>query len=144
MEEEEHRLPAEWSSIFGKPSTLHGCTSLTTESSFSQIQDMVIAMADRFPGGRLVFDAVGKFGREKLMKGTLKNMGMKDISGLFYVIDESELKDLSPKVKLNTKKSYMQGYYPLNDPNIKGIHHFLAKLCDNLAKMYVYRMEFTA
>ena len=44
---------------------------------------MVVAMADRFPGGRLVFDAVGKFGRDKLMKGTLKNMGMNDVSGLF-------------------------------------------------------------
>jgi hypothetical protein len=44
---------------------------------------MVIAMADQFPGGRLVFDAVGKFGRDVLMKGTLKNMGMNDVSGPF-------------------------------------------------------------
>ena len=107
-----------------------------------QIKDMVIAMADRFPGGRLVFDAVGKFGRDKLMKGTLKSMGMDDVSGLFYVEDASELEGWSAKVKLISKKSYMQGYYKLDDPNIKGIHRFLAKLCGNLAKMYIYRMEF--
>ena len=108
-----------------------------------QIRDMVVAMADTFPGGRLVFDAVGKFGRDVLMKGTLKNMGMKDVSGLFYVNDESELEGWSPKVKLVTKKSYMQGYYKLDDPNIKGSHRFLARLCDSLAKMYIYQMEFT-
>ena len=108
-----------------------------------QVKDMVIAMADQFPGGRLVFDAVGKFGRDVLMKGTLKNMGMNDVSGLFYVNDESNLRDWSSKAKLMTKKSYMQGYYKLDDPNIRGIHRFLAKLCDNLAKMYIYQMEFS-
>jgi O-methyltransferase involved in polyketide biosynthesis len=109
-----------------------------------QIKDMVVAMAEKFPGGRLVFDAVGKFGRDVLMKGTLKNMGMNDVSGLFYVNNASDLEGWSPKVKLVTRKSYMQGYYKLDDPNIKGIHRFLAKLCDSLAKMYVNRMEFTA
>ena len=108
----------------------------------AQIRDMVTAMAERFPGGRLVFDAVGKFGRDKLMKGTLKSMGMEDVSGLFCVEDASELESWSPKIRLISKKSYMQGYYRLDDPNIKGIHRFLAKLCDRLAKMYVYRMEF--
>lgn len=56
---------------------------------------MTIAMADRFPGGRLVFDAVGKFGRDVLMKGTLKNMGMKDTSGLFFVNSVSDLEILN-------------------------------------------------
>ena len=108
-----------------------------------QIKNMVIAMAEKFPGGRLVFDAVGKFGRDKLLKSTLKSMGMNDVSGLFYVNDTSELKGWSKKAKLMSKKSYMQGYYKLDDPNIKGIHRFLAKLCDSLAKMYIYRMDFS-
>ena len=69
-------------------------------------------------------------------------MGMNDISGLFYVNKSSQLENWSPKVKRVTKKSYMQGYYKLDDPNIKGIHRFLTKLCDGLAKMYIYRMEF--
>ena len=67
---------------------------------------------------------------------------MNDISGLFYVNDRSELEGWSPKVKLMTKKSYMQGYYKLDDTNIKGIHRILATLCDRLAKMYIYQMEF--
>lgn len=107
-----------------------------------QIKSMVIAMAEKFPGGRLVFDTVGKFGRDVLMKGTLKNMGMNDVSGLFYAGSEKDLEGWSPKVKLVTRKSYMQGYYSLNDPNIKCIHRFFAKLCDNMAKEYINRMEF--
>jgi len=107
-----------------------------------QIKDMVIAMADKFRDGRLVFDAVGKFGRDKLMKGTLKSMGMNDVSGLFCVDEVSELEGWSNKIKLTSKRSYMQGYYKLEDPNIKGIHLFLSKLCDRLAKMYIYRMDF--
>ena len=70
-------------------------------------------------------------------------MGMNDVSGLFYVNDTSELEGWSKKAKLMSKKSYMQGYYKLDDPNIKGIHRFLAKLCDSLAKMYIYRMDFS-
>ena len=108
-----------------------------------QIRSMVVAMADKFPGGKLVVDTVGKFGLDVLMKGTLKNMGMNDVSGLFYVNDERDLEGWSYKVKLVSRKSYMQGYFSLDDPNIKGIHRFLAKLCDNLAKMYINRMEFT-
>lgn len=108
-----------------------------------QIKNMVIAMAEKFPGGRLVFDAVGKFGRDKLLKSTLKSMGMNDVSGLFYVNDTSELEGWSKKAKIMSKKSYMQGYYKLDDSNIKGIHRFLAKLCDSLAKMYIYRMDFS-
>ena len=76
------------------------------------------------------------------MKGTLKNMGMKDTSGLFFVNSVSDLEGWSPKVKSVTRKSYMQGYYKLEDPNIKGIHRFLAGLCDSMAKMYIYRMDF--
>lgn len=109
-----------------------------------QIRNMVIAMADKFPGGRLVFDTVGKFGRDVLMKGTLKNMGMmNDISEYFYVSDAKDLEGWSDKVRLVSRKSYMQGYYKLDDPNIKGIHRFMAKLCDVLAKMYINRLEFS-
>ena len=109
-----------------------------------QIRNMVIAMADKFPNGRLVFDTVGKFGRDVLMKGTLKNMGMmNDISEYFYVSDAKDLEGWSDKVRLVSRKSYMQGYYKLDDPNIKGIHRFMAKLCDVLAKMYINRLEFS-
>lgn len=128
--------------INGKEGTIFYAAGVFHYFTHKQIKDMVIAMANKFPNGRLVFDAVGKFGRDKLMKGTLKSMGMNDVSGLFCVDNISELEGWSNKIKLASKRSYMQGYYKLEDPNIKGIHLFLAKLCNSLAKMYIYRMDF--
>ena len=55
--------------IFYAAGVLH---YFTTE----QVRSLAAAMAEKFPGGRLVFDTVGKFGRDVLMKGTLKNMGI--------------------------------------------------------------------
>lgn len=107
-----------------------------------QIKEMVVAMADSFPGGRLVFDTVGKFGRDVFMRGVLKNMGMDNFAGLFYAKDARDLEGWSDKVRLVARKSYMQGYYKLDAPNIKGIHRFFAGFCDNVAKMYINRMEF--
>lgn len=109
----------------------------------SQVKRMVITLADRFPGGRLVFDTVGRFGRDVLMKGTLKRWGMHDISGLFCINRPQQLETWSPKVRLASRKSYMQGYYRLDDPHVRPIHRFLAGLCDRLAKMYINRLEFT-
>lgn len=116
--------------IFYAAGVLH---YFTTE----QVRSLAAAMAEKFPGGRLVFDTVGKFGRDVLMKGTLKNMGINDVSGLFYAEGPADLTDWSPKVRLATRKSYMQGYYSLDDPGIKGIYRFLSGLCDRLAKMYI-------
>jgi len=106
-----------------------------------QIRSMVLAMVDKFPGGRLVFDSVGKFGRDKLMKKTIEAAGMTDVGGLFCVKDDSDLEGWSDKITVS-RKSYMKGYYPLEDPNIKGIHKFLAMLCDKMAKMMINRMDF--
>ena len=69
-------------------------------------------------------------------------MGMDNFSGLFYAKDACDLEGWSDKVRLVARKSYMQGYYKLDAPNIKGIHRFFAGFCDNVAKMYINRMEF--
>lgn len=107
-----------------------------------QIKKMVIAMAENFPGCILVFDTAGKFARDKLMKFKLKKFGINDVSGLFCISKENELKGWSDKIVLSSRKSYMNGYYALDDPNIRPMHKFLAKLCDSLAKMYINRFEF--
>ena len=111
--------------------------------STNQVKNLTTTLADRFPVGRLVFDTVGKFGRDVLMKGTLRNWGIHDISGLFCIDRPDQLEGWSPKVRLTSRKSYMQGYYQLDDPDIKPIHRYLAGLCDKLAKMFINRMEFT-
>ncbi len=106
-----------------------------------QVRKMVVAMSERFPGAWLVFDAVGKFGRDVLMKKTLQKMGMNNISALFCVRNEDDLDHWSDSIRLVSRKSFMQGYYKLDDPNIRPVHRFLAMLCDHAAKMYIYKLE---
>lgn len=128
--------------IDGSAGTIFYAAGVFHYFTTAQIKAMTVALADRFPGGRLVFDAVGRFGRDVLMKGTLKNMGIKDVSGHFCVESPKDLEGWTPKARLATAKSYMQGYYSLKDPHIRPVHRFLAMLCDRLAKMVIYRMDF--
>ena len=99
-------------------------------------------MAELFPGGRLIFDTVGKMGYKMMMKAVLKNHGMKDFGDLFYTGDP--LKDLSSwseKIKVSVR-GYMLGYFDMKAPGVKGIHRFLAKLSDKTMKMNIVKMEF--
>lgn len=36
----------------------------------------------------------------------------------------------------------MLGYFPMDDPNITGIHRLLAKIGDRLMKMQIVRVDF--
>ena len=36
----------------------------------------------------------------------------------------------------------MLGYYDIKSPNIHFIHRLLAKICDNVMKMYINKMDF--
>lgn len=106
-----------------------------------QIKRMVLAMTEKFPGGRLVFDTVGPFGRDVLMKKMLKKKGMTDIKGLFCVKSDEELRAWSDKIRVS-RRGYMQGYYPLRDPHIKRLHKALAHIGDHWVRMSIYRLDF--
>ena len=108
-----------------------------------EVKKIVLKMAELFPGGKLIFDTVGKMGYKMMMKAVLKNHGMKDFGDLFYTGDP--LRDLSPwseKIKVSVR-GYMLGYYDMKAPGVKGIHRFLAKLSDKAMKMNIVKMEFS-
>ncbi len=53
----------------------------------AEVKDLVRKLAEKYPGGRLIFDTVGKLGLKLMMSKTLKNMGIDKVDGLFYVDD---------------------------------------------------------
>ncbi len=107
----------------------------------AQVYIIIEKFAKVFKGGRFVFDAVGKFGRDVAMKKTLQNLGVKDVSGYFCVSDpEKDLADLPTNIRVSSK-DYMRGYYNLKEYNISGFHCFLSKVGDGLMKMKIYRLE---
>lgn len=107
----------------------------------NEVRTLVLELSKRYTGGCLVFDTVGKFGLKLMMSKVLKNMGIDDVEGLFYVNNPQKELNWSEKIKL-TSKGYMLGYYDMKSPNIHFFHHLLARISDKMMKMSINRMDF--
>ena len=106
----------------------------------TQAQALASELARRFPDGRLVFDTMGKLGK-KLMRATFKNFGMDNYDDRLFVEDITEVEAWVPTAHMSSR-GYMLGYYNMDDPAVTRLHRFLARLCDNMVKMRIVRMDF--
>lgn len=106
-----------------------------------EVKKMVLELSQRYPKGCLVFDSVGKFGIKLMMKKILKNMGIDDVEGLFYLDNPNKELNWSDKIKVSSK-GYMLGYYDMKSPGITFDHRLLAKIADKMMRMSVNRMDF--
>lgn len=106
-----------------------------------EVKALVLELSKRYSKGRVVFDSVGKFGLKMMMSKVLKNMGIKNIEGLFYLNNPRQELNWSENIKV-TSKGYMLGYYDMKSPNIRFSHRFLARIGDSIMKMSVNRMDF--
>ncbi len=107
-----------------------------------EVKALVQAMAEAFPGGKLVFDAAGKTAVKMISKTWLKGAKIQDVGAYFSVSDaRKDLSGWSPKIKVSSR-GYMLGYQSLNDPSVKGFFRFLAKVGDNMMKMQIVRIDF--
>lgn len=111
--------------------------------SFDQACDLTRALAERFPGGRLVFDAVGKLGQRMMMRTVLRNFDMGEFTDLLYVSGPEDIAAWSDKIRVSAR-GYMLGYYPMDDPGITWRHRLLARIADKTMNMQIYRIEFMA
>ena len=103
-----------------------------------------MVMANRCPGGRLVFDAAGKRAVKIMLKTWVKDAGITSIADYFSV--DSVEKDLLPWMTnaAVSNRGYMLGYNDLRDPSVPGAFRLLAKIADGFMKMQIIRMDFTA
>ena len=107
----------------------------------NKVKKLVLELSDRYPGGSLVFDSVGKFGLKLMMSKILKKVGIKDVEGFFYL--DNPQKDLNWSEKMTvTTKGYMLGYYSLKNSGIKLFHRILAKFADNNMKLSINKIDF--
>ena len=105
-----------------------------------QAKGLASELAIRFPGGRLVFDAMGKLGK-RLMRRTFKNFGMENYDDCLFVDDVAEVAAWVPTAHVSSR-GYMLGYRDMDDPAVTGLHRFLARRCDGMVKMRIVRMDF--
>ncbi|MGI6072829.1 MAG: class I SAM-dependent methyltransferase [Lachnospiraceae bacterium] len=106
-----------------------------------EVKTLVLELSKRYSGGCLVFDSVGKLGLKLMMSKTLKNMGISNVEGLFYVNNPKKELNWSDNNKL-TSKGYMLGYYDMKSPNIRFLHRLLARIGDKMMKMAINRIDF--
>ena len=107
-----------------------------------QVRALCAAMAERFPGGRLVFDAAGQAAVKLMLKTWVKQAGIRDVGAYFSVQDaEKELAAWSDRLTVSSR-GYMLGYQPIRGPGIWPIHRLLARIADGPMKLKIVRMDF--
>lgn len=107
-----------------------------------QVKALVCKMAERFPGGKMVFDGANKTAVKMIAKTWLKTAKIKDVNAYFAVSKaKEELTPWSDKITVSSR-GYMLGYNDLKDKSVGGFFRFLAKVGDNLMKMQIVRIDF--
>lgn len=106
------------------------------------IKKLFLAMAKRFPGGRLVFDSANKRAVKIMLKTWVKEAGITSIADYFSV--DSIERDILPwmnHAKVSSR-GYMLGYNDLKDPSVPRSFRLMAKLGDGYMKMQIIRIIF--
>lgn len=107
-----------------------------------QVRALVQAMAEAFPGGRLVFDAANQKAVRLMLKTWIKTAEIQDVGAYFAVSDaKKELSAWSPRLRASSR-GYMLGYQSLNDPSVPDFYRFLARVGDGMMRMQIVRLAF--
>ena len=99
------------------------------------------AMARRFTGGALAFDACNARGAKLMRKTWLKEAGITDVDAFFSLEDEGELRGWSDRFAAVTAKSYMRGYRDIYR-DVSLFHRLMIRFCDSLVNMKIVKIMF--
>lgn len=106
-----------------------------------QVKALFSAMAKRFKGGKIVFDACNKTGAKMMTKTWLKEAGIADVGAYFSVGSIDEIKPWSFDFKSVTAKPYMNGYRKI-DKRFGTFNRIMSAFGDKFVKMQIVRIDF--
>ena len=107
-----------------------------------QVRALACAMAEAFPGGKLVFDAANRKAVKLMLKTWIRDAEIRNVGAYFAVSDaERELAPWSEKLRVSSR-GYMLGYHDLNDPSVSTFFRFLARAGDGMMDMRIVRLDF--
>lgn len=107
-----------------------------------RVRELVRAMAKRFGGGVLVFDAANRKAVGLMLKTWLKDADIKDVGAYFAVSDaKNELSAWDGSLRVSSR-GYMLGYNDFKDPSVSGFFRFLARVGDGMMKMQIVKIGF--
>jgi len=107
----------------------------------TDVEKLFAAMAEHFPGGKLVFDATKKKGLKSMLKTWLKGFEMKDINVYFSVDDVHTLKEWNSHISSAVSNPYLTGYRPL-DKRYGFITNIVFRYLDRSKMCQIIEMEF--
>ncbi|MBR0214398.1 MAG: class I SAM-dependent methyltransferase [Solobacterium sp.] len=105
------------------------------------VKRLTAAMAERFPGGVLVFDSCNRRGAKMMTKTWLKGAGIRDVNALFALDDPLSVRTWSDSFASVSARSYMRGYRDIY-PRLGLFHKLMTRFCDSLVLMKIVRIEF--
>ena len=106
-----------------------------------QVRALFVAMAERFPGGVLVFDTCNRRGARMMMKTWLREAGITDVGAYFAPDDPASLAAWSDRFASVTARSYMRGYRDIIG-EVRPFHRLLIRFCDGAVKMRIVKIGF--
>ena len=105
------------------------------------VKALLRAMAGRFPGAVLAFDACNRRGAKMMTRTWLKEAGITDVGAYFSLEDERALLAWSDDFAAVTAKSYMRGYRDIYR-DVGAFHKLMIRFCDSMVRMKVVRIAF--
>ena len=106
-----------------------------------EVKKLFSAMAERFPGAVLAFDACNERGAKLMRKTWLREAEITDVSAFFSLEDEAELRSWSDRFASVTAKSYMRGYRDIYG-DVGLFHRLMIRFCDSLVNMKIIKIVF--
>ena len=107
-----------------------------------QVRMLISAMAQAFPGAKLVFDAAGKRAVKLMLKTWIKSAKIQDVGAYFSVADaKKELSSWAPGSEVSSR-GYMLGYHDLKLPSVSPFFRFLSRVGDGAMHMQIVRIDF--
>lgn len=105
------------------------------------VKKLFCAMAERFPGGKLVFDATNAKGLKNMLKTWLKPSEMGNVGVYFSLEDEKVLLSWSGNFKMAVRKGYMSGYRQL-DKRYGFLTNFMFKILEKKKMLQLIELDF--
>ncbi len=106
-----------------------------------QVKTLIVKMAEKFPDGKIVFDAANEKAVKLMLKTWIKDAEIKDVGAYFSVSDAvSEISAWDNRLSVSSR-GYMLGYNDLKTPSVSGFFRFLSKVGDGMMKMRIVRID---
>ncbi len=107
-----------------------------------QVRTLTKAMAEKFSGGRLVFDAANKKAVKLMLKTWIKDAEIKNVDAYFSVSNaKNELSRWGNNIAVSSR-GYMLGYNDLKDPSVSSFFRLLSKIGDKMMNMQIVKIDF--